>query len=134
MSNLLDELSRRPYLVRAMNEWMCDNGQTPHIVVNAQAEGVSVPSGHVANGRIILNIGPNAAHGLLLDNEGVSFNARFGGVEHSIVVPVAAIMGIYARESGQGVVFVPDDITPHPDGGPEPEKTPGPRSHLKVVK
>ncbi len=140
MTTLLDELSRRPYLVRAMNEWMCDNGQTPHIVVDARCKGVSVPLSHVNNDRIILNIGHSATHGLLLDNDAVSFHARFDGVEHRIVVPVAAIMGIYARESGQGMVFVPDEIAPPPDGttdgspGSGPEKTSGPRSHLKIVK
>ncbi len=141
MTDQLDELSRRPYLVRAMTDWMCDYAQTPHLVVNALAPGVQVPRDHVSNGRIILNIGPTATQGLQMDNEQITFNARFNAVEHSIVVPMAAVVGIYARESGQGMVFVPDDAEPPPDGGKgdsegraTPEKPQGGRSHLKIVK
>lgn len=123
-----------------MHEWMTDNFQTPHIVVDAGVDGVKVPVQHVKDGRIILNISLNAAQGLLLGNDTVSFRARFGGVSQDIVVPVNAIVGIYARESGQGMIFGDNDgpvgttepPTPTPPATPPPA---GPRkSHLKVVK
>lgn len=122
-----------------MHEWMTDNRQTPHIVVDAGIDGVKVPPQHVKDGRIILNVSLNAAQGLLLGNDTVSFRARFGGVSQDIVVPVAAIVGIYARESGQGMIFGDNDApgtteppTPAPPATPPPA---GPRkSHLKVVK
>lgn len=132
--------SRRPYLLRAMHEWISDNSQTPHIVVDAGVEGVKVPVQHVKDGRIILNISLNAAQGLSLGNEALSFRARFGGVSQDVVVPIAAIVGIYARESGQGMIFGDNDgpvgttepPTPSPPAAPPPA---GPRkSHLKVVK
>ncbi len=132
--------SRRPYLLRAMHEWITDNSQTPHIVVDAGVDGVKVPVQHVKDGRIILNISLSAAQGLSLGNEALSFRARFGGVSQDIVVPIAAIVGIYARESGQGMIFGDNDgpvgttepPTPSPPASPPPA---GPRkSHLKVVK
>ena len=132
--------SRRPYLLRAMHEWITDNSQTPHIVVDAGVDGVKVPVQHVKDGRIILNISLSAAQGLSPGNEALSFRARFGGVSQDIVVPIAAIVGIYARESGQGRIFGDNDgpvgttepPTPSPTASPPPA---GPRkSHLKVVK
>jgi len=133
--------SRRPYLLRAMHEWITDNTQTPHIVVDAGVQGVKVPPQHVKDGRIILNISLNAAQGLSIGNETLSFRARFGGVSQNIVVPIPAIIGIYARESGQGMIFGDND---GPVGTPEtpppspPSASPSPagprKSHLKVVK
>lgn len=138
--------SRRPYLLRAMHEWMLDNQQTPHIVVDATQAGVKVPPQHVKDGKIILNVSPSAANGLNLGNEFVMFRARFGGVSQDIVVPVAAVIGIYARETGQGMIFGDNET---PSGAPEPPQAPPPgapgppaspaggeprRSHLKVVK
>lgn len=133
--------SRRPYLLRAMHEWITDNSQTPHIVVDVSIEGVKVPPQHVKDGRIILNISLSAAQGLNLGNESLSFRARFGGVSQDIVVPIAAIVGIYARESGQGMIFGDNDgpvgTTEPPTPSPPPASPPpaAPRkSHLKVVK
>ena len=132
--------SRRPYLLRAMHEWITDNSQTPHIVVDAGIDGVKVPVQHVKDGRIILNISLSAAQGLSLGNEALSFRARFGGVSQDIVVPIAAIVGIYARESGQGMIFGDNDgpvgtTEPTPPSPPASPPPAGPRkSHLKVVK
>lgn len=91
-----------------MHEWMTDNNQTPHIVVNAFYEGVSVPTEHVKDGKIILNISESAAHNLKLSNDAVSFRARFGGVPFDVWAPMRSILGIYARETGQGMIFSQD--------------------------
>jgi len=122
-----------------MHEWITDNGQTPHVVVDAAVAGVKVPLQHVKDGKIILNVSLNAAQDLNLGNEAISFRARFGGISEDIVVPVAAIVGIYARETGQGMIFGdnepagPTEPAPAPPAAPPP--APGPKkSHLKVVK
>ncbi len=104
--------SRRPYLIRAMHEWMVDNGQTPHIVVDATAGGMEVPAAHVKDGRIILNISHSATKGLILGNEILAFEARFSGAPYPIQLPVSAVLGIYARETGQGMIFSDDDNDP----------------------
>ena len=140
--------STRPYLVRAMHEWMTDNNQTPLVVVDALAEDVTVPEEHVQDGRIVLNIAWAATRGLELGNDAISFQARFGGVPHSVSIPVDAVKGIYARESGQGMVFQDepgltentagnkpveadqDSGTPGPDDSRPPKGGP----NLRVVK
>lgn len=97
---------RTPYFLRAMYAWIGDAGMTPQIIVDTGAEGVEVPSGHAdEHGRIVLNIGLEAVRDLTLGNEMVSFSARFGGVAHSVYVPIGAIYGVYARESGEGILF-----------------------------
>ena len=108
--------SSRPYLIRALNEWILDNDTTPHLVVDASLSGVQVPMDYVANGQIVLNISPSAVKGLLLGDEAVEFNARFGGVPVNVYVPVYAVMAIYARENGQGMVFGQEPGSPDPDG------------------
>lgn len=130
-----------------MHEWMVDNDLTPHIVVDAGREGVRVPAGHVKDGKIVLNVSPTATRALTLGNELVTFEARFNGVGQQLSVPVAAVLGIYARETGQGMVFSDEDATPTPSpGGDSPAPTPTPtpaggpggdkptRPKLKVVK
>ena len=92
-----------------MHEWMLDNGFTPHLVVDAKRDGVRVPEAHVKDGKIVLNVSPSATRALSLGNEFVSFEARFGGVSQQLVVPIAAVLGIYARETGQGMIFGDDD-------------------------
>ena len=128
--------SKRPYLIRAMHEWMGDNGHTPHIVVDAGVDGVTVPSEHVKDGKIILNISYSAAHNLKLTNAGISFRARFSGVPFDVWVPIPSVMGIYSKETGQGMIFSHGtDEKPEPPDGPEDrEKFGSDRSHLKVVK
>lgn len=97
--------SSRSYLIRAIYQWIVDNGATPHLLVDAAYEGVQVPRQYVENNKIILNIGPMAAHGLVLGNDSVEFNARFAGKSLSVLVPTQAVLAIYARENGQGMVF-----------------------------
>ena len=126
--------SKRPYLIRAMHEWMTDNGHTPHVVVDAYFDGVSVPTEHIKDGKIILNISDSAAHNLMLTNEAVSFRARFGGVPFDVSAPMRSVLGIYARETGQGMIFSHDsNKLRSPDVGREMEETRS-RRHLKVVK
>lgn len=128
--------SKRPYLVRAMHEWMSDNGHTPHVVVDANVSGVAVPVEHVNDGKIILNISHSAAHGLSMTNDGISFRARFSGRPFDVSVPVKAILGIYARETGQGMIFSPGGDQPRPPTGnnDSDERPPKRGSHLKVIK
>ncbi|MDX1480800.1 MAG: ClpXP protease specificity-enhancing factor [Woeseiaceae bacterium] len=129
--------SKRPYLVRAMHEWMGDNGHTPYIVVDATVDGVTVPEEHVREGRIILNISETAAHNLKLQNSSVSFRARFGGVPFDVWVPIAAVMGIYAKETGQGMIFshgADNPDPPEPGNRADDDEPQRDRSHLKVVK
>lgn len=131
--------SSRPYLLRALYEWLVDNSCTPHLLVDAEFAGVRVPVGFAQDGQIVLNVSPQATRHMHMDNEAVSFEARFGGVPQQLYVPVAAILAIYARENGQGMVFeVEEDSEPTPpqDTTPEPTATakPAGRPSLKVVK
>ena len=109
--------SSRPYIVRALYEWIVDNDCTPYVLVNAMGENVEVPQQYVKNGQIVLNVSPVAVMNLLLTNEAMQFNGRFGGTPMDIFVPMQAVMGIYARENGEGMIFDMDD-------GPRPEPTP----------
>lgn len=127
--------SSRPYLLRALYEWMLDNQCTPHILVFADAEGVEVPRDHVQNGQIVLNIAPTAVVHLLIDKEAISFNARFSGKSMDIYIPMHAIMGIVTRENGQGMMF--DFSEPPPDrttGDGLEQKKPTGKPTLKRVK
>ncbi|WP_288633418.1 ClpXP protease specificity-enhancing factor [Pseudomonas sp. UBA5666] len=128
---------------------MVDNDCTPHMLVNAEYPKVQVPDGFASDGQIVLNVSPSAVRSLHMDNDAVSFEGRFGGVPHSLFVPIGAVLGIYARENGQGMVFElessmmeddeieddqeqPDDDGP-PEGGGQPPRPSG-RPSLKVVK
>ncbi len=126
--------SRRPYLIRAMYEWMSDNGETPHIVADCSAGGVSVPPEYIRDDRIVLNISEQATTALNIGNETIEFETRFGGVARTIAVPIAAVIGIYARESGDGMLF--GDADPAPGPGPDNDDTVGKakKPQLKVVK
>lgn len=127
----------RPYLVRALYEWILDNDMTPHLLVDASRPETIVPERFVQDDKIVLNISPGAVRGLVLGNERVSFNARFGGVAMDISVPVDAVMGIYARENGRGMLFPEEEGTLEKEAAetePEPPKPRGDRPTLKVVK
>lgn len=130
---------RRPYLLRAMYEWIVDSGCTPYLVVDASVAGVEVPRQHVQDGKIVLNVSAAATAGLVLGNDELRFNARFGGASIAVRVPVEAILAVYARETGQGMIF-PEEGAPPPGGGePKPPSAPEPRPagsrpRLKVVK
>lgn len=129
--------SKRPYLIRALNEWLIDNGLTPHLLVDVtQDERVKVPMEFVQEGRIVLNIGPSAVKSLELGNDLISFNARFNGRPMDLFIPTSAVLGIYARENGHGMLF-PDDEPPDSNGAPpddEPPTPPKDRPSLKIVK
>ena len=136
--------SRRPYLLRAMHEWICDSDCTPHIVVDAGMTGVEVPRQYVRDGKIILNVSWNATAQLRIGNDELSFSGRFGGASMVVRVPVDAVLAIYARETGQGMIFADDESGPAPqppegappEGAPTepPPKPAGGRAKLKVVK
>lgn len=125
-----------------MHEWMTDNGNTPHIVVNALVDGVTVPPEHVKDGKIILNISASAAHNLKMTNDAVSFRARFGGVPFDVWSPMRSVLGIYARETGQGMIFSHDTEIAGDSGDSEVSSEPPiediestrARSHLRVIK
>ena len=118
--------SHRPYLVRALYEWILDNNCTPYILVNALEQGVEVPQNHVKDGQIVLNISPTAVQGLLVANEGLEFHGRFGGIPTRVYVPSHAIMGVYAKENGQGMIFDFGGDTPPSPSAPSGDQTQGP--------
>ena len=126
----------RPYLIRALYDWIVENSCTPHLIVDAVQHGVEVPKSYVRDGKIVLNVAPRAVTGLVLGNEEIAFSARFGGTPMSVLIPVGAVEGIYARENGQGMVFPAEDSAPLPDpdnsGAGAPTPAGGPR--LRVVK
>lgn len=126
------------YLVRAVRDWALDSGLTPHVLVDASFPGVTVPAGHVENGRIVLNVHPRAVDHFDLIDDWLRFSARFGPRSFLVEVPSAAVLSVYARENGQGISFpaVPADNRENPsaDGEPPPGKPPGKGPMLKVVK
>ena len=131
--------SNRPYLLRALYEWIGDNGMTPHLLVDATREGVRVPASTVKDGRVVLNIAARAVSQLELGNREIRFLARFGGISQSVVVPVTAVIAIYAQETGQGMMLPEDGALLPPDDSPDDSPEPGseaPRKggHLRVVK
>ena len=121
----------RPYLVRAINEWILDNEMTPHLLVDIEGEGVDVPAQQGQNGKIVLNISPGAVEALNLGNDAVSFRARFGGIATEVYVPVDSVLAIYAKENGRGMVFNEEGDEPEPDASGKPS---GKRPALKIVK
>lgn len=128
--------SSRPYLLRALYEWVVDNGCTPHVIVDATLPGVVVPEQFVKDGQIVLNLSPAAVIELELADDRVSFNGRFGGRPTDVFIPMAAILGIYARENGQGMAFEPEegDTTPDDGGTPPTPLRRGVKPSLTVVK
>lgn len=133
--------SRRPYLIRAIYDWATDNGFTPHLLVAADVENVVVPREYVQEGRITLNVSPMAVQNLDLQSDPIWFSARFGGRSFEVMVPVGAVLAVFARENGEGIVFGDIESGPPKDGQPLPVKDEGPpkpkaggRGHLRVVK
>jgi stringent starvation protein B len=107
---------KRPYLLRAFYEWIVDNGMTPHILVDARSNQVSVPRQFVKDGNIVLNVSMTAANNLMMRDDEVTFNARFGGKAFSIYLPMWSIMAIYSRETQDGISFPPDEYENTPVG------------------
>ena len=124
----------RPYIIRALYEWIVDNDCTPYVLVDATVVNVMVPEQFVKDGQIVLNISPGAVMDLNISNEAMAFNGRFGGVATDIYVPSTAVMGIYARENGQGMVCEPEESTDPPDDTPPEPIKPEVRPALKIVK
>jgi stringent starvation protein B len=120
--------AQRPYLLRAMHEWMTDNALTPHIVVDATVADLNLSPEHIRDNKVVLNVSYAATRGLIIGNEAVSFEARFNGVPTALNVSVDAVLGIYARESGQGMVFSEESGPSGDDSGPGggPGTVPGP--------
>jgi stringent starvation protein B len=135
--------STRPYLIRALYDWCTDNGFTPYVAVKVDGS-VQVPREYVQGGEIVLNVSMDATSALKLGNDFIEFKARFGGQARDIMVPIARVMAIYARENGQGMAFpVSDDEVSIPmeglqspvDNGDEPPPaTAGQRPALKRIK
>jgi stringent starvation protein B len=125
VSPVMSGTSTKPYLIRAIFEWCNDNGLTPHLAVTL-GDGVVVPTEFAKDGEIVLNISPLATNRLTLDNDGISFQARFGGVAREISVPIHAVRAIYARENGEGMGFASD--TPVDTAPPADEPPPAPRA------
>jgi len=130
--------SSRPYILRALYEWILENSCTPYILVNAYGEGVQVPQEHVKDGQIVLNIAPAAVHDLQIFDEAIEFSGRFAGIPTPVYVPVGAVLGIYARENGQGMVFEAEKPDPSPSspppGAPKKSEAKATRPSLRVVK
>lgn len=125
--------SSRPYLIRAIYQWIVDNGMTPYLLVDAGDEDMAIPRQYVEDGKIVLNIAPMAVRGLTLGNEEIEFNARFGGQPMEVVIPIANVLATYARENGQGMMFQDEnDDRPPPTGGDDKEDSG--RPSLRVVK
>ena len=114
-------LSNRPYLIRAMYEWMVDNEWTPHLQVDANYPGIQIPRAFVQEGGIVFNVSPSAVQALDMKNDWFQFRARFQGVEQVVSFPPEAVLAIFARENGQGMPFPPE---PYPEQADEPDTKP----------
>jgi stringent starvation protein B len=127
--------SLKPYLIRSIYEWLVDNSLTPHLLVNAEYPGSSLPTNYIENGKIVLNIRPEAVQGLHLGNEEIQFNARFAGKAMHISTPTKAVLAIYAKENGKGMVFDPEEEDDNDnDTPPPPEPRVVKKPQLKIVK
>ena len=123
--------STRPYLLRAMYEWIVDNGMTPHLLADTNDEQIRVPMQYEQDGKIVLNISPTATRDFLVSNDDVTFHARFDGQSTEVIIPIHCVLAVYTRENGQGMMFTEnEDIDPSPNAPEQGPKKP----HLKVVK
>ncbi len=123
--------SLKPYLIRSIYDWIIDNSMTPHLLIDAEHSDAILPVGFIENGKIVLNIRPEAVQNLSLGNEEIQFNTRFSGQSMQIIAPIVAVKALYAKENGKGMVF--DD--PENSGDiPPPENTPPDKPKLRVVK
>jgi len=120
-----------PYLLRAINEWILDNGCTPYLILDAAVNDTSVPMDYVKDGQIVLNISTTAIRDLVIGDDHVAFSGRFGGVPHEIFAPMKAVMGIVAKENGEGMWFPREESDPEPPPTPIKKKSP---PKLKVIK
>ena len=126
--------SNRPYLLRALHDWISDNGLTPYLLVDAAVDGVRVPPGAAKDGRVVLNTAARAVTQFEISNDYVRFMARFSGVSQAVHVPMAAVLAVYAQENGQGMMFPADDAPRAPEPDTPPPEPQDRRSRLRVVK
>jgi stringent starvation protein B len=124
--------SLKPYLIRSIYEWIIDNNLTPHLLVDAEHNDSYLPKEFIEDGKIVLNIRPEAIQGLSLGNDEIEFNARFSGTPMHIKTPITAVMAIYAKENGKGMIFDQEEM--EGDNEPPPEKKPPTKPNLRVVK
>jgi stringent starvation protein B len=124
----------KPYLIRAVYDWIVDNRFTPYLLVNATVAGTIVPTQFVEDGRIVLNLRPEAIQGLDMSSEGICFNARFGGQPMRVDIPTLAVLALYAQENGRGMVFDDDEEEDHSPPPEPPQPEPKGRPTLRVVK
>lgn len=130
MSETTSITPTRPYMVRAIYQWIEDNALTPYLMVDATAENVQIPTEHVQDGRIVLNIASRATGNMSMENDYIHFSARFGGVSQDIWVPLTAVMGIYAKENSQGMFFDPKEYENYQ---PEEESQASPSASPKAT-
>lgn len=130
--------SSRPYLIRALYEWIVDNGLTPYLLIDATQDGLNAPLEYADKGKLVLNVAPRAVRALNLGNNAIDFNARFGGAARDVHLPIRAVLAVYARENGQGMLFSESDDgdEPPPDSGGDDSSPGGGRKKplLRVVK
>ena len=124
--------SQKPYLIRAIYQWLLDNNETPYLLVDTTVEGVDVPDTYIQNNKIVLNIAPDATDNLQIDNDWLHFFTRFSGVATELFIPTTAVIGIYGRDSNQGMFFSEDTFVPPPTT--QPPSTETKRPSLKVIK
>ena len=138
----MSELSTKPYLIRAIYDWCADSGLTPYLAVQVD-EYTRVPMGYVKDGKIVLNISVDAIRNLHMGNEDISCSGRFGGVSHQIMVPMNSVIGIFAKENGQGLVFQGQNSSPTLNlneenkmnsGEPPDDPVPPSRPKLRIIK
>lgn len=132
----MSDLSTKPYLIRAIYDWCVDSGLTPYLAVRVDGQ-TQVPMAYVKDGEIVLNLSVDAVRNLHMGNAEITCGGRFGGVPHDIYVPIGAVIGIFAKETGQGLVFQGQESEPMQsagDGGGEPPETSPPKPRLRVVK
>lgn len=115
--------SSKPYLIRGLYEWLLDSEVTPYLLVDASFHGVMIPQGIASNGKVVLNLSPSAIQKLELNNDYISFSARFGGVAQNVYCPIASVLAIYAKENGEGMMFN-EDASIDPAEPPEAKKDP----------
>lgn len=128
--------SNKPYLIRALYQWLEDNGATPYIMVDTNRNGVDIPAGIAKDGQVVLNIAQRAVQGLEIDNEYIAFSARFSGTPHNIFVPISAVMAIYSMEDGEGMMFADtqDEVSNESSQEKVEQKKEKPKPGLKIVK
>lgn len=130
--------SNRPYLIRALYEWLLDNNCTPYILVDVNVAQVKVPNGFAKDGEIVLNLSPSAVKHLLMDNKAISFEGRFGGIVQCPYIPIAAVKAIFAKENNCGMFFEDDPLLTElnvENNQPEdPPPSPPHKPKLRIVK